>query len=86
MTSEKDLELARRCLDHRSKRLRGCTREVMWRHQDVDKARTEPGSIWYKAIRHWADGRQDLQLYLSAFKAQRELVRGLEIRMMKGAT
>ena len=81
---EFDLGLARHCLQNRSDRLREFGREVMHRHRTVREARLDGKSgVWFSAKRHWREGRHDLQLYLDAFKAQRELVRRLEIRLVR---
>lgn len=81
---EHDLGLARHCLQSRSDRLREFGREVMLRHRAVREARLNcVSNVWFTAKRHWREGRHDLQLYLNAFKAQRELVRGLEIRLVR---
>ena len=80
---EHDLGIARFCLQGRSDRLRGFAHEVMHRHRDVREARLNcVGPVWFTAKRSWSEGRKDLRFYLDAFKAQRELVRGLEIRLV----
>ncbi|HDZ73747.1 MAG TPA: hypothetical protein ENH55_13460 [Aurantimonas coralicida] len=76
---EHDLGIARFCLMRRSDKLREYAHEVMRRHKAVRKSQSTPD--WSEAFRHWAAGRKDLQFYLDAFKAQRELVRGLEVRL-----
>ena len=80
---EFDLGLARHCLQSRSDRLREFGREVMHRHQAMRRAREDNSLAWRGAMDLWSVGRHDLQLYLDAFKAQRELVRGLEIRLVR---
>ena len=77
---EYDLGLARHCLQSRSDRVREFGREVMLRHRAMRRAREDNSLAWRGAMDLWSVGRHDLRLYLSAFKAQRELVRGLEIR------
>ena len=80
---EHDLGIARFCLQGRADKLRGFAHEVMHRHRDMREARLNcVGPVWFTAKRSWSEGRKDLRFYLDAFKSQRELVRGLEIRLM----
>ena len=80
---EEELTSEREDLKYHSELLREFGREVMLRHRALRKARERNSIAWRGAMDLWGGGRKDLRLYLDAFVAQRELVRGLEIRLAR---